>query len=233
MESEAVRKSAGEKGKNLMVKIKICGLKTMEDIRMVNRQKPDFAGFVFAGSKRRITPEQAAEMKKELLPEIRSVGVFVNEDPERIAGLAEGGVLDYIQLHGDEDGEEIRWIKDRTGKPVIKAVRVRSREDILQAEKLPCEYLLLDTYKAGEYGGSGERFCWEMIPELEKPFFLAGGLNAENIAEALKTCRPWAVDVSSSVETDGRKDEEKVRRFMRAVRLEKYAGERGFKYEQQ
>ena len=108
MESEAVRKSAGEKGKNLMVKIKICGLKTMEDIRMVNRQKPDFAGFVFAGSKRQITPEQAAEMKKELLPEIRSVGVFVNEDPERIAGLAESGVLDYIQLHGDEDGEEIR-----------------------------------------------------------------------------------------------------------------------------
>ncbi len=233
MESEAVRKSAGEKGKNLMVKIKICGLKTMEDIRMVNRQKPDFAGFVFAGSKRRITPEQAAEMKKELLPEIRSVGVFVNEDPERIAGLAESGVLDYIQLHGDEDGEEIRWIKDTTGKPVIKAVRVRSREDILQAEKLSCEYLLLDAYKAGEYGGSGECFCWEMIPELEKPFFLAGGLNAENIAEALKTCRPWAVDVSSSVETDGRKDEEKVRRFMRAVRLEKYAGERGFKYEQQ
>ena len=83
------------------------------------------------------------------------MGVFVNEDPERIAGLAESGVLDYIQLHGDEDGEEIRWIKDTTGKPVIKAVRVRSREDILQAEKLPCEYLLLDTYKAGEYGGSG------------------------------------------------------------------------------
>ena len=95
-----------------MVKIKICGLKTMEDIRMVNRQRLDFAGFVFAGSKRRITPEQAAEMKKELLPEIRSVGVFVNEDPARIAGLAESGVLDYIQLHGDEDGEEIRWIND-------------------------------------------------------------------------------------------------------------------------
>ena len=215
------------------MRIKICGLCRRQDIVYVNEALPDFAGFVFAGSKRRITPEQAAEMKKELLPEIRSVGVFVNEDPERIAGLAESGVLDYIQLHGDEDGEEIRWIKDTTGKPVIKAVRVRSREDILQAEKLPCEYLLLDAYKAGEYGGSGECFCWEMIPELEKPFFLAGGLNAENIAEALKTCRPWAVDVSSSVETDGRKDEEKVRRFMRAVRLEKYAGERGFKYEQQ
>ena len=204
-------------GNEAAAKIKICGLKTIEDIHMVNRRKPDFAGFVFAGSKRRITPEQAAEMKKELLPEIRSVGVFVNEDPERIARMAEDGVLDYIQLHGDENGEDIRRLKDMTEKPVIKAVRVRSREDILMAEKLPCEYLLLDTYKKGEYGGSGECFCWEMIPEMEKPFFLAGGLNEENIAEALKTCRPWAVDVSSSVETDGRKDEEKVRRFMRAV----------------
>lgn len=201
-----------------MVKIKICGLKTMEDIRMVNRQKPDFAGFVFAGSKRRITPEQAAEMKKELLPEIRSVGVFVNEETERIVSLAESGVLDLIQLHGDEDETYLRRLKERTGKPVIKAVRVRGREDILQARKLPCEYLLLDTYKMGEYGGSGEAFCWDQIPEMEKPFFLAGGLRAENIGEALGRCRPWAVDVSSSVETDGRKDERKVRRFMEAVR---------------
>lgn len=205
-----------------MVKIKICGLKTMEDIYMVNRRKPDFAGFVFAGSRRRITPERAVEMKKGLLPEIRSVGVFVNEDPELVVRLAEGGVLDYIQLHGDEDAAYIRQLKAKTEKPVIKAVRVRSREDIRQAERLPCEYLLLDTYKAGEYGGSGEAFCWELIPEIGKPFFLAGGLCEENIAEALKRCHPWAVDVSSSVETDGRKDAEKVGRFMEAVRASEY-----------
>lgn len=201
----------------IVVRIKICGLKTIEDIHMVNRLKPDFVGFVFAGSKRRITPETAAELKKALLPEIRSVGVFVNEEMERIVGLARNGVLDDIQLHGDEGEMYIRQLKEMTDKPVIKAVRVRSTEDIREAEKLPCDYLLLDTYKAGEYGGSGETFPWNMIPELEKPFFLAGGLCAGNIADAVKSCHPWAVDVSSSVETDGRKDEKKVREFIEAV----------------
>lgn len=201
-----------------MVKVKICGLKTMEDIYMINRLKPDFAGFVFAGKKRRITQETAAEMKKELLPEIQSVGVFVNEEIDHIVSLVQNGVLDHIQLHGDEGESYIRRLKERTDKPIIKAVRVRSREDILQAGKLSCEYLLLDTYKAEEYGGSGESFRWELVPELEKPFFLAGGLSTGNIAEALKICHPWAVDVSSSVETDGRKDEEKVRKFIEAVR---------------
>ena len=207
-----------------MVKIKICGLKTGEDIRMANRLRPDFAGFVFADSRRRITPEQAAGMKKELLPEIRSVGVFVNEELERVVSLAESGVLDLIQIHGDEDEAYIRRLKERTEKPVIKAVRVRGQEDILQAVKLPCEYLLLDTYKADGYGGSGETFCWDWIPEITKPFFLAGGLSAENIAEALKCCHPWAVDVSSSVETEGRKDEKKARRFMEAVRAQEQHG---------
>ncbi len=201
-----------------MVKVKICGLKTVEDIQMANRLRPDFIGFVFAGKKRRIAPETAAEMKKELAPEIRSVGVFVNEAMEQIVSLVRKDVLDFIQLHGDEDEAYIRRLKERTDRPVIKAVRVRSREDILQAGGLPCEYLLLDTYQADTYGGSGETFRWELIPELEKPFFLAGGLSADNVAQALKCCRPWAVDVSSSVETDGRKDEEKVRTFMEAVR---------------
>lgn len=184
---------------------------------MANRLKPDFVGVVFAGKKRRITPETAAELKKALLPEIRSVGVFVNEEIDQIVKLVRKDVLDYIQLHGDEEETYIRRLKERTEKPVIKAVRVRNQEDILRAERLPCEYLLLDTYKAEEYGGSGEAFQWELIPELEKPYFLAGGLGAGNIAEALKCCRPWAVDVSSSVETEGRKDEDKVREFMEAV----------------
>ncbi len=200
-----------------MVKIKICGLKTIEDIQMANRLKPDFVGFVFAGSKRRITPETAAELRTELLPEIRSVGVFVNEKINQIVSLVRNGAVDYIQLHGDEGEAYIRQLQEKTNIPVIKAVRVRGREDILRAAKLPCEYLLLDTYKTEEYGGSGETFQWELIPELEKPFLLAGGLSAGNIAEALKCSSPWAVDVSSSVETDGRKDEEKVRKFIEAV----------------
>lgn len=132
-----------------MVKIKICGLKTGEDIRMANRLKPDFAGFVFADSRRRITPEQAAGMKKELQPEIRSVGVFVNEELERVVSLAESGVLDLIQIHGDEDEAYIRRLKERTEKPVIKAVRVRGQKDILQAVKLPCEYPWILTKRTG------------------------------------------------------------------------------------
>ena len=99
-----------------------------------------------------------------------------------------------------------------------KAVRVRSREDILKAQELETEYLLLDTYSAGQYGGSGETFSWEMIPELGKPYFLAGGLDSRNVRSALERLSPWAVDVSSSVETDGRKEEEKVRQFIEAVR---------------
>lgn len=200
------------------MKIKICGLKTIEDIQMANRQKPDFVGFVFAGKKRKVTQKQAAEMKRHLLPEIKSVGVFVNEEQSRIIELVETGVLDYIQLHGDEDETYIRRLKEKLTKPMIKAIRVRNREDILRAQELPCEYLLLDTYKADEYGGSGETFRWDLIPELKKLYFLAGGLNSENISEALRWCRPWAVDVSSSVEKDGKKDEVKVKRFIEALK---------------
>ncbi len=210
---------AVKEGHEVKTRIKICGLKTIEDIHMVNRLRPDYVGFVFAGRKRRITYEQAEEMKRELVPEIASVGVFVNEEPERVAEVARRGILDYIQLHGDEDAVYIRHLKDFICQPVIKAVRVRSCEDILRAQESGAEYLLLDTYRAGEYGGVGETFPWEMIPEkLAKPYFLAGGLDSINVRAALKILHPLAVDVSSSVETDGRKDEEKVRRFIRAVR---------------
>ena len=201
-----------------MTEIKICGLKTLEDIKMINRLKPDYVGFVFAGAKRKISFEQAAEMKKYLLPEIKSVGVFVNEAPGRVVFAAESGIIDLIQLHGDEDADYIRSLKSQTDKPLIKAVRVRCAEEIAEAEKLPCDYLLLDSWQAGEYGGSGKTFPWKMIPELTKPYFLAGGLNVENIPEALKLYSPLAVDVSSAAETDGRKDEEKVRALIEAVR---------------
>lgn len=201
-----------------MIRVKICGLKTIEDIHMVNRLKPDYIGFVFAGTKRRISYEQAEIMKKALLTEIASVGVFVNERPEQVAETARKGILDLIQLHGDEDASYVRRLKELTDKPVIKAVRVRSPGDILRAQELGTEYLLLDTYREGEYGGSGETFSWEMIPGLSKPYFLAGGLDSLNVRDALGRLSPWAVDVSSSVETEGKKDEEKVRQFIDAVR---------------
>lgn len=201
-----------------MTKIKICGLKTLEDIAMVNRQRPDYIGFVFAGTKRKITPEAAAQMKQCLSPDILSVGVFVNEPLANVLRIAGAGVIDLIQLHGDEGEDYIRALKEKTEKPVIKGVRVRTSQDILAAQEMPCDFLLLDSYQKGEYGGSGRTFSWELIPELRKPCFLAGGLDVSNVGEAIERFRPWAVDVSSSVETNGKKDEEKVRKLIEAVR---------------
>lgn len=201
-----------------MTKIKICGLKSVEDVEMLNRLKPDYAGFVFAGRKRRITPEQAELLRKKLSPEIKSVGVFVNEKPEEAAYLANQGILDFIQLHGEEDAVYIQALRELTDKPIIRAVRVRCSEDILKAQDLPVEFLLLDAYRKDMYGGSGKTFSWDLIPELTKPYFLAGGLSAENVSDAVRRHVPWAVDVSSSVETDGKKDEEKVRKFIEQAR---------------
>ena len=124
-------------------------------------------------------------------------------------------VIDIAQLHGDETEEQIERIKRETGKPVIKAVKIRSREDILAGVQTRADFLLLDSGM-----GSGETFDWSTIPQIEKPFFLAGGLNPENVKEAVRSFHPYAVDVSSGVETDGRKDEEKIREFIRRVRDE-------------
>lgn len=204
----------------MRTKIKICGLKTLEDIQMINRLKPDYAGFVFADGKRKISPSQAETLKKALSPDIKAVGVFVNEDPQAAAGLAAAGIIDLIQLHGDEDEAYLREIRKLTDVPVMKAVRVRDTEDILRAEALSCDFLLLDTYTKGVYGGSGKTFDWSRIPRMKKPFFLAGGLNAANVKDAIARCAPMAVDVSSAVETEGRKDEEKIKAFLKAVRGE-------------
>lgn len=210
------------------VKIKICGLKRPADAAIVNRLHPDYVGFVFAGTKRKITAETAAALRAAIHPDILSVGVFTNEPPENIAQMCNAGILDLVQLHGDEPEEYVAEIKKQTKKPVIRAVRVRCEEDILAKAKSCADYLLFDTYRAGEYGGSGEAFCWDdlrtakkIYEENGKPFptfFLAGGLNADNAAEAIRHVQPYALDVSSGVETDGFKDEEKVREFISACR---------------
>ena len=158
-----------------MLKVKICGLQRAEDMEAVNALRPDFVGFVFAESKRKVTEQTAMELKEKLHPQIKAAGVFVNEQPEKIIRLCERKIIDLIQLHGDEDESDIRRMKNGTDTPVIKAVRVRSREQILKAQELPCEYLLLDTYQPGMYGGSGKQFDWNLIPKMEKPYFLAGG----------------------------------------------------------
>ncbi len=199
-------------------KVKICGLKRPEDIETANLYRPDFIGFVFANSSRRITEEQAECLRAGLADGILAAGVFVNAPVREAARIAERGIIDIIQLHGDEDEAYIRSLKTFTKKPVIKAVRVQSREQILEAEKLPCEYLLLDTYTKGQYGGSGKGFDLSLIPRLARPFFLAGGLSAENVQSALERSGAFAADVSSAVETEGYKDRDKVREFIRAVR---------------
>ena len=206
-----------------MSRVKICGLKTVEEIRMVNGLLPDYVGFVFAKSKRQISFSQAIAMKQNLSAKIKSVGVFVNAPKEEVLQAASLGIVALRQLHVDEDWEYVQQIKAETELPVIKAIRVRNREDILRGEELPCDYLLLDTYRAGADGGCGEVFDWKVFAMMKKPFFLAGGLNGENVQKAVSRCCPFAVDVSSAVEEQGRKSEEKVRKFLKKVReVQKY-----------
>lgn len=203
-------------------KIKICGLSRFADILAVNEALPDYVGFVFAKSSRQIKADKARQLKDQLLPGVQAVGVFVNANIHEIrqmTGREDGNdrVIDMIQLHGDEDENYIRRLKDYTDLPVIKAVRVKSREQMLEAAKLPCDYLLLDTYAKGAYGGSGIAFDWSLIPKLEKPYFLAGGIRFENLREAVKQ-HPYCVDVSSGMETEGRKDRDKILQMVGELR---------------
>ncbi len=201
-----------------MCKIKICGLKRPEDIKMVNDYEPDFGGFVFAGTKRKIDFDTAKNLRALMDPQIPAVGVFVNEKIELIEALCRENIIQLVQLHGDEDEAYIRTLKEKVSLPLIKAVRVKNQEQILEAQKLPVDYLLLDTYVGGVYGGSGVTFDKNLIPKLTKPYFLAGGLATENILERIEGLTPYGVDVSSGVETDGFKDEEKVDAFIYKIR---------------
>ena len=200
-----------------MTKIKICGLKGLQDIEYVNELLPDFIGFVFAGTKRRITDEKAKELKADLNPEIKSVGVFVNDTLEHISFLA--NIIDIIQLHGDEDRKYIADLRKLTDKKIIKAVRVKDSMSVQEAKELNADYLLLDTYSnSGEYGGTGKTFNRKYIPEGIGDYFLAGGLNRNNLEEIIKDVKPYAVDLSSGVETDGIKDKEKIKKVIEIVR---------------
>ncbi len=201
-----------------MTKIKICGLKTAEDIAIVNRYLPDYIGFVFARSKRQITKQEATRLKYVLGKSIKAVGVFVNVPIENIIQLCKDNVIDIVQLHGEEDYDYITSLKQHIDIPIIKAVRVQSTEQILKAEKLPCDMLLLDAFVNDKYGGSGKLFDYNLIPKLEKPFFLAGGINEENAFIAIEKARPMCVDVSSGVETNGQKDRKKIKNIIEIVR---------------
>ena len=199
-----------------MTKIKLCGLSRASDIEEANRLEPDYIGFVFAKKSRRcVTPEQAGELKKLLRPEIRAVGVFVNEAPEAVAALLNRGVIDLAQLHGSEDAEYIRRLRDLTESPLIQAFRIRSKEDLSRAEASEADEILLD---AG--AGTGTVFDWSLLRNMERRYFLAGGLNPENVREAIRDLHPYGVDVSSGIETDALKDRTKMAAFVAAVREE-------------
>lgn len=199
-----------------MTKIKLCGLSRPCDIEAANRLRPEYIGFVFAPNSRRyVTPERAAELRALLAPGIQAVGVFVNAPPETVAGLLEHGVIDLAQLHGTEDEAYLSRLRALTDKPVIQAFCIRDEKDCLAARKSPADYILLDSG-----AGTGKAFDWSLIRELGRPYFLAGGLGPENAAASVRLLRPYAVDVSSGIETDGKKDQQKMADFVSAVRRE-------------
>lgn len=200
-----------------MSKIKLCGMFREEDIYYANEAKPDFVGFVFAESKRKIDFNTAKHFREILLKEIPSVGIFVNHGIEEITKLVNDGIINMVQLHGDENLEYIQEIKKYVNVPIIKAIRVKDVQDILEGDKWPVDYLLLDTFEQGSMGGTGKIFDWSIIPTISKPYFLAGGINLSNIEEANKY-GAFCLDTSSGVETDGIKDKNKMIEIVRKIR---------------
>ena len=201
-----------------MTKIKICGLSRKADILAVNEALPDYIGFVFAKSRRQVSEETAMALKELLRPEILSVGVFVNEEVDRIRHLCSRGIIDIVQLHGDETASYIHQLRGIINCPIIKAIRVSGSDAIKDVETIPCDYLLLDTYHKQQFGGTGESFDWSLVPKLSQPYFLAGGIGFGNVVEAINQMKPYCVDVSSAVETEGHKDAGKIKELIQIVR---------------
>ena len=197
------------------MKIKLCGMRREEDIVFANRYRPDNIGFVFAKSPRQLSPAQAAQLGRMLAPDIEAVGVFVNEPLSSLEKTMREVPLHVIQLHGDEDAGYIGGVK-KLGVSVWKAVRVRAEGDIRHAETLGADMLLIDAFSPDVYGGTGKTADWSMIARAQpaQPFFLAGGLHAGNIMEAVRRVEPFGVDISGGIETDGYKDEDKIKELM-------------------
>lgn len=198
------------------VKIKICGLRTPADVAAVNAALPEYAGFIFVPMRRRyIAPAQAAILCQQLDPRIRPVGVFVDARIEEILEVLTHCSLDMVQLHGAEDDDYIAMLRAAyRDLCIVKAFRVEDADDIRRAEASAADEILLDHGA----GGTGERFDWTLLQHCHRRFFLAGGLTPDDVEDAIRVAQPYAVDVSSSLETDGRKDPEKIWRFVSAVR---------------
>lgn len=199
-----------------MTRIKLCGLTRPCDIEAANALLPDYIGLVFAPrSRRRVTPEQAAALKSRLDPRVQAVGVFVNEAPETVAALCHSGVIDLVQLHGSEDEAYLRRLRALVHQPIIQAFTVCSARDVLEAQHSTADLILLDSG-----AGSGSAFDWDLLQEVRRPYFLAGGLTEDSAAAAVHVLHPYGVDVSSGIEKDGRKDSSRMAAFVAAVRKE-------------
>lgn len=197
-----------------MTKIKFCGLTRSADIEAVNEIKPDYIGFVFVADRRRyIPPDKAAELKQKLISQIKAVGVFINEAPSLVAQLLNQNIIDIAQLHGDENDDYIQNLRKLTDKPIIKAFKIKTKEDIEALEKCSADYVLLDSGT-----GTGKIFDWQLVQNVKRPYFLAGGLNISNIEDALQHLQPFAVDLSSGIETEGFKDKTKMAAFAAIVK---------------
>ncbi len=205
-----------------MTRIKLCGLSRPCDIEAANALLPDYIGFVFAKKSRRyVVPEKAKALREKLNPAIKAVGVFVREEPEVVAGLLNDGIIDLAQLHGGEDEAYIARLRTLTDRPLIQAFRVEAPADLDRARASSADYILLDNGA----GGTGSAFDWSLLRGFDRPYFLAGGLGPGNVAEAIAALQPFAVDVSSGIETDGCKDIEKMKAFVAAARAADGKGE--------
>lgn len=198
-------------------RVKLCGMTRVEDIVAVNEARPDFIGFVVdvPGSRRSVSCHEFEQLSALVEPGIGRVGVFVDEPVEVIARLYEARILDYVQLHGREDEEYIMRLRQLCPVGIMKAFVVRSAEDVERAQRSTANLVLLDNGR-----GTGQAFDWTLVRQLRRPFFLAGGLGPHNVAQAIADVRPWGVDMSTGLETDGRKDADKIRAAVAAVRQE-------------
>jgi len=194
--------------------LKICGLKRLEDIIAVNRHGADYAGFVFfEKSKRYVDPYKANELISLLRADIKPVGVFMDEPLDNVVRIARIAGVELVQLHGHESEEYVEYVKRTLDRPVIKAYKASEEGALEKAANSNADYVMIDSG-----AGSGKKFDWSILKDFKRDYFLAGGLDPESVGEAIRMLEPFAVDVSSGVETDGIKDEKKIAEFIEAVR---------------
>ena len=195
--------------------LKICGLKRLEDIVAVNRHGADFAGFVFfEKSKRYVDPYKANELISLLRTDIKPVGVFMDEPLDNVVRIARITGVEMVQLHGHESEEYVEYVKRTLDRPVIKAYKASEEGALEKAANSAADYVMIDSG-----AGTGKKFDWSILKDFKRDYFLAGGLDPDSVCEAIRMLEPFAVDVSSGVETDGIKDEKKIAEFIKAVRL--------------